>query len=162
MAVRLSQQLDTRLETAWLMLHKIRAAMGQRDAEYRLGGLVRLDDAFLANLERKGSTGRGTARVSVIVGVSETEDGEAGRVKMKAAKSLTSATIRDVAKQILKPGATVLTDGLLAYEVLRKEGFNHEFVVVSQGARSLRQFAWVHKFISNAKAFIPGTCHGLG
>jgi transposase-like protein len=32
-AVRLSQQLDTRLETAWLMLHKIRAAMGQRESQ---------------------------------------------------------------------------------------------------------------------------------
>ena len=57
-AVRLSQQLNTRLETAWLMLHKIRAAMGQRESQYQLGGLVKLDDAFFGNREREGSSGR--------------------------------------------------------------------------------------------------------
>ena len=38
-------------QTAWLMAHKIRKAMGDRDARYRLAGLVEMDESFLALTE---------------------------------------------------------------------------------------------------------------
>lgn len=126
------------------------------------GGSIARFGPVNANREREGSTGRGTVKASVIVGVSETEAGNPAHVRMKAVRSATSATILDVAKKILKPGARIFTNGLLAYEVLHKEGFKHNFTVVSRDPKSLHQFVWVHKFISNAKGFFLGTYHGLG
>jgi len=46
--------------TAWLMLHKIRSAMSDRDQMYQLSGLVQLDDAFFGG--PNGFQGRGTEK----------------------------------------------------------------------------------------------------
>ena len=45
-AVMLSQKLEISYKTAWLMLHKIRKTMIERDSQYKLAGIVELDDAF--------------------------------------------------------------------------------------------------------------------
>ena len=34
-------------EPIWAMMHKIRAAMGNRDAQYNLSGIIELDEGFL-------------------------------------------------------------------------------------------------------------------
>jgi hypothetical protein len=39
-ATRLSEELEVTYKTAWLMLHKIRQAMRNRDANYTLAGIV--------------------------------------------------------------------------------------------------------------------------
>jgi hypothetical protein len=49
-AVMLARQISITYKTAWLMLHKIRQAMAQREARYRLAGLVEMDDVFSAPL----------------------------------------------------------------------------------------------------------------
>jgi len=35
-------------ETAWMMAHKVRKAMAERDEQYSLAGLVEMDESFLA------------------------------------------------------------------------------------------------------------------
>ncbi|SCW81904.1 Transposase zinc-ribbon domain-containing protein, partial [Paenibacillus tianmuensis] len=59
-AVFLSRELEISYPTAWLLLHKIRKAMGDRDAHYQLAGLVELDDAFFGAPTEGGKRGRGT------------------------------------------------------------------------------------------------------
>ncbi len=52
-------------KTAWLMAHKVRKAMTDRDARYSLAGLVELDDSFFGP---KGSKrGRGSERKSTVL-----------------------------------------------------------------------------------------------
>ncbi len=51
--------------TAWLMAHKTRKAMADRDAGYSLADLVEMDDSFLGS---KGRTkGRGSERKSTVL-----------------------------------------------------------------------------------------------
>jgi hypothetical protein len=50
------------------MLHKIRKAMGERDANYRLAGLVEVDDSYFGGPKNGGK--RGTEKRQVIAGVS--------------------------------------------------------------------------------------------
>ena len=46
-ATELKKQLDhKRYEPIWLMLHKIRSGMGQRDDLYKLEGMVEFDDGY--------------------------------------------------------------------------------------------------------------------
>nr|AJG38152.1 hypothetical protein [bacterium enrichment culture clone fosmid MGS-K1] len=51
--------------TAWLMAHKIRKAMSDRDARYSLAGLVEMDDAFFGPKGTK--RGRGSERKSTVL-----------------------------------------------------------------------------------------------
>lgn len=48
-------------QTAWSLSHKIRAAMGKRDARHLLAGLVELDDSHFGG-KRSGKRGRGGRR----------------------------------------------------------------------------------------------------
>jgi ribosomal protein L37AE/L43A len=59
-AALLSRELEVSYPTAWLMLQKIRNAMGDRDANYKLAGLVELDEAFFGAPTEGGKRGRGT------------------------------------------------------------------------------------------------------
>ncbi len=55
-ALELKRQLGhKRYEPIWAMLHKLRAAMGQRDRKYMLGGVIELDAAFYKTHSEKGS-----------------------------------------------------------------------------------------------------------
>src|SRR5271157_4495511 len=65
-ALQLSRELSLPYDRAWRMLHKIRAAMGHRDAEYRLDGIVELDEVYFGAPD-EGKRGRGTRRVKAIV-----------------------------------------------------------------------------------------------
>lgn len=48
----IARELELTYPTAWLLLHKIRKAMGDRDANYQLAGLVELDEAFFGAPQR--------------------------------------------------------------------------------------------------------------
>jgi hypothetical protein len=58
-SLALTRHLGTSYRTAWLIQHKLMAAMAQRDAEQPLDGFVQLDEAYLGG-ERPGITGRGS------------------------------------------------------------------------------------------------------
>lgn len=50
-ALVVSKQLDIRYDTVWYAMHKIRCAMGKRDARYKLNGTVEIDDAFFVAVD---------------------------------------------------------------------------------------------------------------
>jgi hypothetical protein len=52
-------------KTAWLMAHKVRKAMADRDAGYILAGLVEMDDSFFGPKGRR--RGRGSERKSTVL-----------------------------------------------------------------------------------------------
>ena len=84
----LSQELDITYKTAWLLLHKIRKAMGERDAQYTLAGIVELDDAFFGGPIEGGKRGRGTEKTTVLIGLSLNEMGHPRYAKMEVEGSL--------------------------------------------------------------------------
>jgi len=59
-AMQLAKEVGVSYPTAWLMLHKIRKAMGDRDQGYRLSGLVEVDEGYVGGEEHgPGRRGRG-------------------------------------------------------------------------------------------------------
>jgi transposase-like protein len=158
-AVFLARELEISYPTAWLMLHKIRKAMGDRDANYQLAGLVELDDAFFGAPTEGGKRGRGTEQTPVLVGVSLNKQGAPQYVKMQAIPNVKGKTLVEFAHQHIEPGATINSDAYRSYNALAKE-FNHQPIKfnVKDNPDHLK---WLHTMISNAKAFIGGTFHGL-
>ena len=51
-ALQLSKEIGVSYPTAWLMQHKIRKAMADRDQGYRLQGLIEVDEGYVGGAER--------------------------------------------------------------------------------------------------------------
>ncbi|WP_127583131.1 IS1595 family transposase [Paenibacillus koleovorans] len=158
-AVFLSRELEISYPTAWLLLHKIRKAMGDRDAHYQLAGLVELDDAFFGAPTEGGKRGRGTDQTPVLVGVSLNKQGAPQYVKMQVIPNVKGKTLVEFAKQHIEPGSTISSDAYRSYNALAEE-YHHQPIKfnVKDNPDHLK---WLHTMISNAKAFIGGTFHGL-
>lgn len=143
----------------WTMLQKIRSALQQRDEDYQVGdGVVELDGAVFGKRE----TGN---QCEVLVAIESKDwvdkDGKprskAGFAKVLVAKE-TKENAQKLVSQGLKEGSMVNTDG----KFKSLDGVDHDYQVVSGSPEICQSWLpWVHKFISNAKAWINGTHHGV-
>lgn len=159
-AASLSQELGISYKTAWLMLHKIRKAMANRDSQYILGGIVEVDDAFFGAPKEGGLRGRGTDKTPVLVGLSVNKKGHPLYVKMQVVTDIKKETIVKFAHSSIQTGSTISSDAYRSYTQLAKEGYEHKPKVFNPKDNP-DHLKWLHTIISNAKAFIAGTFHGL-
>ena len=160
-ALALSKQIDVSYPTAWLMIQKLREAMEYRDSNYKLANIVELDDAFFGSPDEGGKRGLGTSKMKVIIGISLTDEGKPQFAKMEVVDNIDSSTLKKTAQENIEPGSIIKSDGYKSYGVLKKSGYEHTPIVV-KGQNAAEVLHWVHIIISNAKAFINGTFHGLG
>jgi len=163
-ALSLKSRLHICYESAWLMLHKIRKAMGERDFRYMLSGVVEVDDAYFGGVSENqpGShkhTGRGTTKTKTAVGLSLRE-GKPGFLKMQTVVAMTSEELSGFVLDNVEPGAKVFTDYLNSYNEVGSLGYEHECQLYDW--ENPEHLKWIHIIISNTKAFIAGTYHGLG
>lgn len=148
-------------KTVWLMGHKIRKAMADRDSHYKLAGLVEMDDSYFGG-SKPGKEGRGAlGKAKVIVSV-ENKGRKAGFAKMDTVDSVSSKNIRSTAAKHLTVDTQVKTDGLLAYRsALAEQNIEHEYVVVGSGKDAPKLLPWVHTMLSNIKGNIRGVYKGV-
>jgi transposase-like protein len=161
-AKRLERELEVSYPTAWTMLQKIRKAMGARDANYQLAGMVELDDAYFGGPTEGGKRGRGTEKTPVLVGVSVTDKGNPLYVKMSVIDDIKNRTLVTFAEEKIKPGATISSDAYSSYIKAFSSGAYQHQPVAFNPKEHPDHLQWLHTMISNAKAFIGGTYHGLG
>ena len=68
-----------RYNTVWTMGHKIRKAMAERDAQYKLAGLIEVDESYFGfGSSKPGKRGRGASgkgKVVFAVGVKNDKPG---------------------------------------------------------------------------------------
>lgn len=159
-ATMLSEQISVTYKTAWLMLHKIRNAMGIRDGKYLLAGIVELDDAFFGAPTEGGKRGRGTDKTKVLVGLSLNEKGNPLYVKMKVIPDVKSVTLVNFANDNIEDGSIISSDAYNSYQALSKQNFMLKAKKYNP-VKEPDHLKWLHTVISNAKAFIAGTFHGL-
>ena len=147
-------------KTVWLMGHKIRKAMADRDAHWKLGGLVEMDDSYFGG-SKPGKRGRGASKKSKVVIAVEDKEDRAGFMKMAIVKRLTGKEIPRQMGNSIDEQSTVKTDGWRSYIVLQSRVKAHEQVVVGKGPRAAELLPWVHTMIANAKGVIRGVYHGV-
>lgn len=156
-AVQLASMLSTKYKTAWYMLTRIRAAMGQRDASYQLSGVIEFDDAYFGGPTVGKKRGRGTEKAKVFVALSLDQRGNPLYLKMWVTPDVKKASVKKFAQRAFTEGSTVRSDGYQSY-IPALEGFVHEHEPYNPDSGVLH---WIHIAISNAKSFILGTYHGL-
>ena len=160
LATFIAKQYELNYRSAWLLLHKVREAMGNRDGEYQLSDIVELDEAFFGGPTENGKRGRGTDKSIVLVGVSLTPQGYPTFVKMEVIPNVKGKTLVDFANEHITPGSTINSDAYASYKALAKEGFDHHSIPFNP-KENPDHLNWLHTMISNAKTNVCGTFHGL-
>ncbi len=159
-ATMLGNELDISYKSSWFLLHRIRKAMADRDSGYNLDGVVELDDAYFGSADKGGKRGRGTDKAKVVVGLSLTSEGRPQHLKMVLVEDLKKETIAKFAQNNIKAGSTISSDAYRSYQQLINEGYKLEAKVFNP-KENPEHLKWLHTIVSNAKAFINGTFHGL-
>jgi transposase-like protein/uncharacterized protein (DUF983 family) len=146
--------------TTWVLLHKIRNALMQRDDEYKLNDIIELDGGVFGRKQTGNQT-------DVLVAI-ESKDwvDQKGSKKSKAgfAKVVVANETKEEAQkfvnQEIEKNSKVHTDRSPSFMYLDNVQVDHRAV---SGNKELLEhwLPWVHKFISNAKSWIVGTHHGV-
>ena len=159
-ALKLKRELKIAYDTAWTMSHKIRKAMGERDSNYLLSGVVEMDDSFFGGAHAGSKRGRGTDKTPVIFSLSLDQRGRPGYLRAQVVEQVDGKTLQQVAEVHTRPGSVLHSDGLPSYRPLSQKGYWHK-PEAFDWKKNPEHLKWIHIVISNAKSFIAGTYHGL-
>ncbi len=162
-------------EPIWSMMHKLRLAMANRDEKHHLKGEIELDEAFFVvndprDPEAPLKRGVGSERQAKVVVMAESTpvaDPKKGRkkyrcgyFKMFAIEDLQSETIDQQAKNGVEPDSELRTDNSKSHKGLKKMVKRHVAITLP-GKEGSKILPWVHTAISNAKAILLATYHGI-
>jgi hypothetical protein len=186
-ALQFQRQLGiSRYETAFQILHKLRAAMVRPDRD-RIGGeyVVEIDEAEVGG-ETRGE-GRGVHHKATVVGAVEVRRGNpeevarkrkrqkkhekgrpvrgetyAGRLRLRQVPNRGGLALSTFVQESVAPGTMVLTDGWQGYDPLRRLGYDHQKAVVG-GDQEITEAALplIHLVFSNLKSWLLGIHHGV-
>jgi len=163
-AKELQRHIKVTYKTAWYINQRIRTAMTIADDKYKLDGVVTVDEAFFTGREENGTApkrGRGTSKTKVIVAVSLNKAGHPQYAKMRVVENFKAKTVEQFMFDNVKINSVITTDGFSSYrsQKLKKDYF-HDFENFNKDDED-SNVKWLHILISNAKAFLLGTFHGL-
>ena len=139
------------------MLVRIRAAMGQRDKTHRINGTIEFDDTYFGGPTVGKKWGWGTKKAKVFVAMSLDKRGNPLYTKMQVTQNIKRSSVKKFVQAAFVQGSTICSDGYGSY-IPALEGYTHEHKPYDPNSGLLH---WLHIVISNAKAFILGTYHGL-
>ena len=157
-ANRLHKMIDVSYPTAWLIIHKIRKAMKERDSLYKLNNFKEMDDSYFG-ASTSGKRGRGSSNKSKVVVAVENRGKHAGYATMQVVEHVDSKNIKDFAFRNIEIEQSIKTDAYPSYNILDGEFYHQSEIVKPHEA--MEKLPWVHILIGNAKSFIRGTYHGV-
>ena len=168
-SVELARRLGTRQPTAWLIKHKLMAAMAAREAEKpKLAGRVEMDDAYLGGQRAGGKRGRGAAgKTPFVAAVETTAERKPRRLRLTVVKGFRKKEIATLARRDLAAGSNVVTDGLSCWTAVSEAGCDHFPMVTGSGPNAAKWVAsspfhsqgWVNTALGNIKTALAGTYH---
>jgi transposase-like protein len=162
-ALALKRYLGVRYPTAWLIQHKLMAAMAERETLYTLTGPVQVDDAYLGGERSGGKAGRGSEnKVPFVAALSLDDDGHPLRIKLTTVSGFTLKAIAAWAKANLAPDCSVLSDGLACFTAVTEAGCQHQTIVAGgRKPKELPEFLWINTVLGNLKTSLGGAYHSF-
>jgi hypothetical protein len=149
--------------TAWLMGHKIRQAMVQRDSLYTLGGTVEADEIFIGgkqSLEERRL--KGTNKTPFLMAVEEDSNGGPRFVSFEQLETIYEEHVVPAITKSLRSGSKIKSDGAGAYGKAKKEGYEHEqSVEMREPEKTHEHLQWINTITSNLKRYLLSTHHGV-
>ena len=164
-----------RYEPVWTMVHKLRAAMGNRDSQYTLQDMIEFDEAYfsvaVSEIEKskgiRGKGAKGKQNVGVFAESIPLEDPETGKkskfcgyFKAVVLPTHKSDEVNNLIEENLDEQCIVFTDKSTSYVDIS------DFVELHVTEKSSKEttgqtLKWVHIAISNAKRNILGNYHKI-
>ena len=186
-AVQFAKMLGIkRYETAFNMLHKLRAAM-VRPGRDVIGQdyAVEVDETLVGGATQ--GEGKGVHHKTLVAGVVEVMPrkdikwtgrdpniprGEhrgghgrgvvAGRIRLQVVPNRKQETLVAFVQQNVAPGATVRTDGWVGYAPLPEQGYQHLAIPIGgDHAKTDQHLPMIHLVFSNLDSWLIGTHHGV-
>ena len=164
-----------RYEPVWVMVHKLRKAMGNRDARYTLEGMIEMDEGYFSvsasEMEKsKGVRGRGAAgkqNVAILAESTPLEDLDTGQVsrqcayfKAKVLITHNAEEINKTVKESIDQKSIVFTDKSTSYVDIA-DYVEFHYTEKSDKNTTKNTLKWVHITISNAKRNLLGNYHKI-
>lgn len=141
-ATELQDKIGVSYPTAWFMLFRLGAAMGQREARHLLRGLVQMDDVYCGG-GGHGRVGRGATKAVVAVRVNER--GVPQHLKIVPVRDCTQETVNEaVVARFVAQGAKIVSDGPSAFGALERAGFPQEAVPTKHLPEGVEPFPVLH------------------
>jgi transposase-like protein len=180
-AIQFQRQLGlSRYETAFQILHKLRASMVRPDADQigsHLHTHVEVDETWIGGKTR--GEGRGVHHKTLVAAAVEVKKPEvgtvagyeilkrrngrfAGRVRLAVVEDRSASTLCGFVEKMVFPKATIISDDWIGYAGLRKRGYDHHPVALNgDHAVADQALPIVHLVFSNLKTWLRGTHHGV-
>jgi transposase-like protein len=176
-AVQFQRQLGlSRYETAFQILHKLRAGM-VRPNQDRIGGKidehVEVDEVLVGGRTRgKGRGIHDKILVSSAVEVHHRKPGTAlnkrkdgryaGRVRLAVVPDRSAESLCGFVESAVKPGTMIITDDWSGYASLAKRGYQH-LAVAERGDPQIAEMYLpiIHLVFANLKTWLNGIHHGV-
>ena len=174
-ALQFQRQLGlSRYETAFQMLHKLRAGM-VRPERGAIGFQYPVEvDETLVGGRTKGE-GHGVHHKATVVGAVEVRqrparaDGKkrkrtsySGRLRLRVVPSREAKVLTEFVQENVAKGAVVRTDGRRGYDDLSRKGYSHEPIVLNgHPERTDAHLPMIHIAFSNLNTWLLGTHHGV-
>jgi len=178
-ALQLANQIGVKEDTAWLLLHKFRAAMSDRERQ-PLYGVVEVDQTEIPFRMDDHSVGLPDGKITIIgaVEIVDRDTGEAPktdfnrlyrntrprRIRLAVIADETQESVHAFVRANIAPGTTLLTDGHVSYLGLNEGEPDERYIldqrVVGKMAAHLVPF-WIHRVFSLMKRWGMGTFHGF-
>lgn len=166
----------SRHETAFQILHKLRAGMVRPDQD-RIGGQpgehVEVDEAYVGGRTRgKGRGVTDKVLVACAVEVRQRKPGTwldkrkagryAGRVRLRVVADRGADELCGFVESAVAPGASIITDDWSGYASLGQRGYAH-LAIAERGDPQVAEvfLPIIHLVFSNLKSWINGTHHGV-
>jgi transposase-like protein len=177
-ALELQRQLGhNRYEPVWLMLHKLRDVMGQRDKEYQLTDVIELDEGFFSTItvdsgkDQPLKRGRGSQKKSTVLVMVESvpvegaktrkrKQQKVGHIRMLVIDDLKSNTIKDIVEVEIAEKSTIDTDSSNSYAKIKDIDVEHRPKIIPK-EKVNKMLPWVHIAISNAKRLLLDIHHDI-
>ena len=137
-------------QTAFTMLHKLRAAMVKPGRD-RLSGIVEVDETYIGG-GKPGPSGRGALGKVIVAGAVDLRGKYANRLRLRVIPNVSSETLTRFVQANAMVGCEVKTDDWRGYSKLVVLGYRH--TVTSD-------IPHIHRAFSNLKTWLIGTHHGV-
>jgi transposase-like protein len=161
----LQQQLGIKsYRSVWMMGHKIRSAMIEREELYTLTGSVQTDEIFIGGKQsREDKKKFGNNKTPFLMMVSESSDGKAPRfLKIEELEDITKKYIIPAIELGVEPGSLLKTDGAVIFVGAKKRGYNLNQSSYNQFPEATTEhLKWLNTLTSNLKRFLISTYHGV-